>query len=61
MTHDRAKHYAKCGFCGWIGLESELPEDPHECGKDKCPKCKYENFISCCFDSYEDAENYEPK
>ncbi len=62
MAHDRNKHYATCGWCGLIGKESELPDDPnHECGKDECPNCKKENFISCCLDSYEAAENYEPE
>lgn len=60
--HDRDEHYAKCGYCGWIGFESELPDDfNHECGKDQCPECKKENFISCCFESYEEAEEYFPQ
>ena len=55
MAHEN--HYAKCGGCGWIGKESELPSDPnHECGKDQCPECKEEDVITCCFHSYEDAK-----
>ena len=46
--HPRDKHYARCGFCGWVGKEIELPGDTHECGKDECPKCGKEYFITCC-------------
>ena len=59
MNHNRDKHYAKCHYCGWIGLETELPDDEnHSCGKDECPECKTENFISCCHETYEIAEEY---
>lgn len=57
--HDRDRHFAVCSSCGWIGSESELPDDPnHKCGKDECPECKVENFITCCYESYKEAEKY---
>ena len=50
-------HWFHCGHCGYNGEESELPhETDHECGDDKCPECKQEGNIVCCFDSYENAE-----
>lgn len=42
-------HYARCGYCGWFGLEIELSQKSgHPCGDDKCPECGKENFITCC-------------
>ena len=55
MAHKN--HYAHCGYCGWTGEEDELPpDDNHVCGKDQCPECKQEGFISCCYKSLEGAE-----
>jgi len=59
LEHDRSSHFAVCSSCRWIGIESDLHDDPHhECGKDECPECKAENFITCCYESYEAAEKY---
>ena len=62
MAHDN--HWFKCCHCGYIGEEKELPQIDiletgacHECGDDKCPKCKNECCIICCFESYEKAED----
>ncbi len=42
----------RCGYCGYVGMNSELPPDdspkPHPCGKDQCPECGEEGYISCC-------------
>jgi len=58
MTHDREAHFFSCGACGYVGPETELPDDPkHRCGKDECPECKAKWCINCCYPSYEDAEN----
>ncbi len=55
MSHEG--HYFKCGNCGYVGEEKELPQTKeHECGADKCPECKSVNYITCCFDSTENAE-----
>lgn len=49
-------HWFHCGNCGYVGEEKELPHKTgHECGDDKCPECKDEGSITCCFDSAENA------
>ena len=53
MSHKN--HWFACNWCGYTGKESELEEDGHQCGKDKCPTCEIEGFISCCFESKEEA------
>jgi hypothetical protein len=47
-NHPRDKHYFICNHCGYSGKETELEESTHPCGKDKCPECGEEGFISCC-------------
>ena len=61
MAHGHPEHYANCASCGWTGEESELPPDPegHECGKDECPDCGSEGDITCCYLSYEGAEEQD--
>jgi len=60
--YDRSKHYFKCGYCGYIGLESELEEDPNnQCGRDKCPDCEMEYFISGSYETYDEADEYKIK
>lgn len=55
--------WARCGACGWVGENSELPPDPagHPCGADKCPHCGVEGCITCCYDTEEEAETGEHK
>jgi hypothetical protein len=59
MQHGHEGHYFHCAYCGYVGEEKELPADPdgHECGKDECPECGMEGFITCCYESIEEAEN----
>ena len=60
MSHEG--HYFKCGNCGYVGEEKELPHTTgHECGDDKCPECKGESCIICCYKSYEGAESEDKK
>lgn len=57
-AHPRAEHYFLCGACGHVGTEDELPPDPeHPCGKDECPQCGRANCITCCYPTFEAAEN----
>lgn len=56
--HFRSEHWFRCGACGYIGTEDELPDDPrHSCGKDECPECKRPWCITCCYETREAAEN----
>ena len=59
-AHPRSEHWFRCGACGYVGTEDELPDDPeHPCGKDECPQCGADNCISCCYLTEEAAENHD--
>ena len=59
-TIDNTLAWARCGNCGWIGTNAELPRDPkHKCGADECPSCHTGGCITCCYASEQAAESGE--